>query len=164
MGWLRRPRTTQELREWHGANAEHCEDGMIPRPRGRRRHIPTAWDDIHTGKVQRSWKRHRKTQWKPKKAKKKKKNSKFRGHLHPRVRFQQSKRTWHYSPNIGWWCTYEWIWYWEGEGKKNKKLHARIRSKRGRLFVWSDEKDDWLTPYEEVSAGGSIKGIYPHWW
>ena len=31
--------------------------------RGRRRHLPNSWDDFHRG-LQRSWKVHRKTQWK----------------------------------------------------------------------------------------------------
>jgi len=45
--WLRHPRTTQELR----AN----QDRNDPLVRGKRRNIPTAWDDNHI-RSQKSWK------------------------------------------------------------------------------------------------------------
>lgn len=52
----RRPRTAQELRE----NLD-CE---VP-VRGKRRKLPTAWDDLSFSKAgDRSWKRHRTTQHK----------------------------------------------------------------------------------------------------
>jgi len=57
-GWVgfRRPRTTAEI----AANAAALDDG-IP-VRGRRRNLPSAWDDLPR-QVQRSWKAHRRTRW-----------------------------------------------------------------------------------------------------
>jgi hypothetical protein len=55
MGWLRHPRTTQERREWSP------EFGRAKRSRKR---LVEAWDDIVTSE-QRSWKEHRRTQWRP---------------------------------------------------------------------------------------------------
>jgi hypothetical protein len=57
-GWtgFRHPRTAAEI----AANAAAVDDGF-PVP-GRRRNLPTAWDDLPRH-VERSWKAHRRTQW-----------------------------------------------------------------------------------------------------
>jgi len=57
--FMRRPRTTQELRLAAGVVFEDDE----PEWRGRRRNVPTAYDDIILHRDH-SWKRHRRTQWK----------------------------------------------------------------------------------------------------
>lgn len=59
--WLRHPRTQALLREAWYTPEDHDE----PRVRARLRSRPTAWDDQsrQDGK-DRSWKRHRRTQWK----------------------------------------------------------------------------------------------------
>lgn len=63
---LRSPSTQSERRQ----DFFYSEDGEPSpsiRPRRRAHHIPTAWDDdIRSDYGNRSWKRHRKTQWKPK--------------------------------------------------------------------------------------------------
>ena len=81
MGWCRHPRTTQELRQLHGARTDYREDEDIPLVRSRRRNIPTWYDDrpVAANEI-RNWKRHRKTQWKPKELPKEKKPTKFRGY------------------------------------------------------------------------------------
>lgn len=58
--WIgfRRPRTAAEI----AANAAALADG-IP-VRGRRRNVPDAWDDLPRH-VERSWKAHRRTRWRP---------------------------------------------------------------------------------------------------
>lgn len=53
-GWLRQPKTTQERRLW---------DSEYGRSRRAPHRLPEAWDDIHR-QVQRSWKEHRRTQYK----------------------------------------------------------------------------------------------------
>jgi hypothetical protein len=57
-GWIgcRHPRTAAEI----AANAASADDGFPAR--GRRRNLPTAWDDLRRH-VERSWKAHRRTQW-----------------------------------------------------------------------------------------------------
>lgn len=57
MGWMRRPRTTGELREVAGVGDD------VPGFRAKRGNIPDAWEDKAVGR-ERSWKRHRKTQYK----------------------------------------------------------------------------------------------------
>jgi hypothetical protein len=53
-GWFRNIRTTQEMRFW---DEEFCRRKRSPTQ------LPNAWWDIHRT-AQRSWKEHRKTQWK----------------------------------------------------------------------------------------------------
>jgi hypothetical protein len=56
--WLRNIRTTQERK--------NNQDGWC-RAKRRPHRLPNAWDDIPRRDVyDRSWKRHRKHQWKPK--------------------------------------------------------------------------------------------------
>ena len=56
---LRHPKTTQEIK-WNEAHEK-----QEVKVRKKRMRLPTAWDDIWR-KSQRSWKKHRKTQWKAK--------------------------------------------------------------------------------------------------
>ena len=63
--WFRNPHTSNEMRQYYAAL---CEDPDVrPKIRARRKpvHLPTAWDDISVSRS-RSWKRHRKHNWKPK--------------------------------------------------------------------------------------------------
>lgn len=65
-GFLRRPSTQSERRQ-----AFLCSEEGEPvpsiRPRRRAHLIPNAWDDdLRSDYGHRNWKRHRKTQWKPK--------------------------------------------------------------------------------------------------
>jgi hypothetical protein len=59
--YFRNPKTTQERRM---AGAVMTEEGEPP-PRAARgpKHLVTAWDDIPRG-FDRTWKRHRRAQWK----------------------------------------------------------------------------------------------------
>jgi hypothetical protein len=99
---LRRPRTAQELRAWFGDDAECRECPELPPVRRKRRKVPTAWDDIWV-KQDRSWKAHRKTQWKEKPQRKAKK-SKFRGHLNPRWQYYYGKKIWYPNYQACRWC------------------------------------------------------------
>ena len=54
--WFRDIRTTQELRHWD------AQYGRIARSPG---HLPTSWDDLPR-QVERCWKRHRASQFRPK--------------------------------------------------------------------------------------------------
>lgn len=66
MGWMRKPRTTQERR----VNGKRCylliDDYKVNiRASRNMSNLVEAWDDIwNTG--QRSWKKHRKHQWRAK--------------------------------------------------------------------------------------------------
>lgn len=55
MGWLRHPKTTQEIRMW---------DRQYGRANRSPRHLPTLYDDIPTPYNVRCWKKYRKTQYK----------------------------------------------------------------------------------------------------
>ncbi len=56
-GYLRYPKTTQERRLW---------DEEYGRAKRSPHNLVNAWDDIgRSDATHRSWKRHRKTQWKP---------------------------------------------------------------------------------------------------
>jgi len=63
--WLRRPRTTNERRA-SPKRSVICDEGFVVKIRANRNftNIPNAWDDITTSS-ERSWKSHRKTQYKP---------------------------------------------------------------------------------------------------
>lgn len=64
--YLRHMRTKAELRDLHGLEADLKDLEEFPvrvKIRARRKGIPTLWDDVIIGDS-RSWKRHRKTQWK----------------------------------------------------------------------------------------------------
>lgn len=52
--WIRSPRTTQEMRMW---------DGELGRWGRSPRRLPDAWYDEVGRHVERSWKRHRRTQY-----------------------------------------------------------------------------------------------------
>lgn len=61
---MRRPRTQAERR----MNQTGAREAGVPAPRGRRNehHLPSSWDDISRSDWhERSWKRHRRTQYKP---------------------------------------------------------------------------------------------------
>lgn len=59
--FFRRPRTYAERR----AAVESRDEGMPFR--GKRRNVPSAWDDIvRSDRADRSWKRHRRTRWRAK--------------------------------------------------------------------------------------------------
>lgn len=58
--YFRNPRTTAVLRA--NASLDQTDDEESPPARGRRRDLPTAWDDIPRTR-DRSWKRQRHTQW-----------------------------------------------------------------------------------------------------
>jgi hypothetical protein len=61
--YFRYPKTYQDNREVAGLKAE-ADDLPIHVDKLRQRHrLPTCWDDISRGS-QRSWKEHRKKQWK----------------------------------------------------------------------------------------------------
>ena len=61
MGWLRHIRTTQELRKCAATEAE----GVRVRSKRKKRSIPNYfWDMLNWSMRHRSWKRHRKTQYK----------------------------------------------------------------------------------------------------
>lgn len=56
MGCLRNPRTTQEKR---------ANQGGWRRAKRKPKNLPNAWDDILRSDMNhRTWKRHRRTQWK----------------------------------------------------------------------------------------------------
>lgn len=60
---FRRPRTSQERRE--NAFVQYDEDLVdLPIKARKLHHIPTGWDDIPFSCTQRTWKKHRRTQWK----------------------------------------------------------------------------------------------------
>jgi len=119
MGFLRHPKTTQELRHFFGDQAERRDDPDIPQPRRKRRYIPTAWDDIWV-ESERCWKSYRRTQWREK-PKRKKPPAKFRGHLNPRWLSRRTKKIWYWnSYRQGWYCRYTVIWYCEAEDRKRK--------------------------------------------
>lgn len=100
MGFCRKPKTTSELRSHCGyeTDMEH-EEYDIPPVRGRRRNLPTWYDDyMVSSNYNRNWKRHRKTQWKPKQEEKIKKHGKFRGHINPkRQSVRNTKHVWAWS-------------------------------------------------------------------
>jgi hypothetical protein len=60
---LRHIRTTQERRSWFAFEEEHRDFGIRRRSRRSFRNLPSYYDDISRGNS-RSWKKHRKTQWK----------------------------------------------------------------------------------------------------
>jgi hypothetical protein len=71
MGWFgscyRLPSTTQERRAWFAAIDDGYDVGRPVKIRRRRsyRGLPDAWDDWPRAKRGRSWKVHRRTQYKP---------------------------------------------------------------------------------------------------
>lgn len=149
MGWCRKPRTTQELRELHGSRVDYREDEDIPRVRNKRRNIPTWYDDRQVAaREDRNWKKYRKTQWRPKKLpKKKKKTSKFRGYT------EVSSR-----------------WGWRGKQRFDKKKvwswqWARVGSQ------WNPHKVDWMwvycggqNPYRRDYRYGGWEEVYGWKW
>jgi hypothetical protein len=67
MGWMRYPRTTAERRASQGRGGEIKIDNYRIKIRARRNveNLTDAWDDGSVSTLgHRSWKRHRKTQWK----------------------------------------------------------------------------------------------------
>lgn len=121
MYYYRKIRTNNEHRYNSGYEADRYEDLDLPPVRAKRnnRNLPNGWDDIEDSSYgDRCWKRHRKTQWKPKEEKKEKKHSKFRGHINPNAQFvRNTKRVyaWEYrvigsewNPN-GHRHEYQWI-------------------------------------------------------
>jgi hypothetical protein len=65
--FYRRVRTQGEIRDLVGLEAELADLEEFPvrvRIRGRRKNLPTAWDDIMVFGKGRGWKHHRRTQWK----------------------------------------------------------------------------------------------------
>lgn len=65
--FYRRVRTRGELRDLTGLEADLRDVEELPvrvKIRGRRKTIPTAWDDIMVFGKGRGWKHHRSTQWK----------------------------------------------------------------------------------------------------
>lgn len=65
--FFRRVRTRGELRDLAGLEADLRDLEEFPvrvKIRGRRKTIPTAWDDIMVFGKGRGWKHHRRTQWK----------------------------------------------------------------------------------------------------
>lgn len=66
MGWLRHPRTTQERRA-NGRRGVIEIDEFLIRLRAKRNsyRLPQHWDDIIRGDIEhRTWKRHRRQQYK----------------------------------------------------------------------------------------------------
>ena len=63
---LRRPRTTQERRDYFRHEDEMREYGFRIRGRRKPRALPNAWDDICRSDIfnHKNWKRHRRTQYK----------------------------------------------------------------------------------------------------
>ena len=99
MGFLRHPRTTQELRHWYGTEADRAEEPETPRIRCRRHRLRTAWDDIWV-ESQRSWKAYRKTQWREKRTKPKK-PVKFHVHPYPKAQVWFGKKQWYFNKEVG---------------------------------------------------------------
>ena len=66
MSFHRRPRTTQERRANGKRHFLKVDDYKVKiRPRRNQANLVEAWDDLmHSYWGHRSWKRHRKTQWK----------------------------------------------------------------------------------------------------
>lgn len=64
-GYYRHVRTQQEIREneTFAVNDNDLEDYGI-RVKGRKRSLPTLWDDIPVDREDRNWKKFRRTQWK----------------------------------------------------------------------------------------------------
>ena len=65
--FYRRVRTRGELRDLTGLEADMADLEELPvrvKIRGRRKTLPTAWDDIMAFGKGRGWKHHRRTQWK----------------------------------------------------------------------------------------------------
>ena len=62
---FRSPRTYSELRALNGFLHDEERHVYKLRSRMKRKYIPTHWDDILVYS-DKSWKRYRKTQWKPK--------------------------------------------------------------------------------------------------
>lgn len=63
----RRPKTLQERAQAEAHDEELREYGIRVRPRRNKANLPNSWDDVgRTDWDDRSWKRHRKTQWKEK--------------------------------------------------------------------------------------------------
>lgn len=142
MKYFRHPKTQQELRQFYADDADYQHEEDFPSPRRKRRHIRTLWDDIWAN-TQRSWKRHREAQWKPKKTKTKKKKSKFRGHLSTRTVDRRGKKHWHYSPEIGRYYTYKRVQYHEGVGDKQVEYYARIINQPWKVVVWNCKIKEW---------------------
>lgn len=63
-GWYRHLKTTNERRQAVDNWDAYDEYGIVVRPRGSRGYhgLPNSWDDYHRTDT-RSWKKHRKTQW-----------------------------------------------------------------------------------------------------
>jgi len=144
MGYFRKPKTRQELVQFHADDVDCQYEDDFPRPRRKRRHIPTEWDDVWS-KRSRSWKSYRKTQWKEKVVKEKK-GGKFRGHLNPRRMRQTTKKSWFWNPEVGRYYTYDVIWFWEGTKEKKVQSYARLVDKRDWL-IWDIEKEVWISLY-----------------
>jgi hypothetical protein len=67
MRYYRAPRTTAERRANEALAADECEYGILPRAARTGHNLPSAWDDIRRSDLdnRRSWKRYRRTRWKP---------------------------------------------------------------------------------------------------
>lgn len=163
MGWCRRMKTTQELRELRGSDTDHREDYDIPLIRRKRKNIPTWYDDRGRSDYgHRSWKRHRKTQWKPKELPKKKKTSKFRGYREESSRYGWRGRQRFYKKRV-------WSWKWTRVGRRwnPEKISWRWhfykdesqKTQMTRRTIWGDWEDvyDWrwvgLTPRVTITNG-----------
>lgn len=101
MGWYQAIRTTNERRHVDGYEVDRVEleaEYDVPKIRGRRKHLPSSWDDkCRSDYGIKCWKKYRKTQWKPKELPRKKKESKFRGHTSIRPIFQDGPTVWAYE-------------------------------------------------------------------
>ena len=141
MKYFRKMQTTQELRQFYADEADCQYEEYHPSPRRSRRHIRNLWDDVWVS-TQRSWKKHRKAQWKPERVKSEK-AGKFRGHLSTRTVRQRGKKRWYFTHETGRYYTYKSIRYHEGVGDEQVEWHARIINQPWKVVIWNVEKDKW---------------------
>ena len=171
MGFCRKPKTTSELRSHCGYETDReYEEYYVPSVRGSRRNLPTWYDDLITI-TEKNWKRHRKTQWKPKEEEKVKKHSKFRGHVNIKLQaIYKTKHVWAWD-----WCLIgrEWnpdkweysycfgkqkgcwedVCGWRWRGKQSYITFYEGESKEIRspiIKYWSETKEPYFDGWETI--------------
>ena len=144
MSWLRHPKTTQERR----AN----QDGYARKKRCLH-HLPSAWDDIGRSDWRdRSWKRHRKTQYKvvDKFERKKKDSSKYAKSMAKRDHFclDHKRCSWKWGRCA--YCIKHGIW--NEYDKYLTRCHRRFLESQGHKYVF------WWQVVNEFKNDGENNG------
>lgn len=140
MRLYRRIQIGNELRYY----SRPLEDGEPPLRAKRRCNLLSEYcfDDFPREDYKnRSWKKHRKTQYKPKEIEKPKKHSKFRGHINPERLSHSTRHTWCLVPYWDYGETWKWrkntIYYYEGCSNKKYQYisyNGQFIDKKGKVM------------------------------